>query len=404
MLNKKNVADLVNIKGKKVLVRCDFNVPLNDGVITDENRLVGALPTIKKLIDEGAKVILCSHLGKPKGEAKPELSLSPVAKRLSELLNTEVKFADDDNVIGDNAKAIAADLKDGEVMLLQNTRYRNEETNYGKDESAEVFAKELASIADNQIFVNDAFGTAHRAHCSNVGVTKFMDENAVGYLMEKEIKFLGNAVNDPERPFVAILGGAKVSDKINVINNLLDKVDVLIIGGGMAYTFRKAQGFGIGNSLLEEDRIDYALDMIKKAEEKGVKLLLPEDNVVAQEFSNDAPYKVVDEIEDGWSGFDIGPKTIDKFTKALDGAKTVVWNGPMGVFEFENFATGTLEVAKELSNLEGATTIIGGGDSVAAVIQLGFADKMSHISTGGGASLQFLEGKDLPGIVTADDK
>lgn len=404
MLNKKNVADLVNIKGKKVLVRCDFNVPLNDGVITDENRLVGALPTIKKLIDEGAKVILCSHLGKPKGEAKPELSLSPVAKRLSELLNTEVKFADDDNVIGDNAKAIAADLKDGEVMLLQNTRYRNEETNYGKDESAEVFAKELASIADNQIFVNDAFGTAHRAHCSNVGVTKFMDENAVGYLMEKEIKFLGNAVNDPERPFVAILGGAKVSDKINVINNLLDKVDVLIIGGGMAYTFRKAQGFGIGNSLLEEDRIDYALDMIKKAEEKGVKLLLPEDNVVAQEFSNDAPYKVVDEIEDGWSGFDIGPKTIDKFTKALDGAKTVVWNGPMGVFEFENFATGTLEVAKELSNLEGATTIIGGGDSVAAVIQLGFADKMSHISTGGGASLQFLEGKDLPGIVAADDK
>ena len=404
MLNKKNVADLVNIKGKKVLVRCDFNVPLNDGVITDENRLVGALPTIKKLIDEGAKVILCSHLGKPKGEAKPELSLSPVAKRLSELLDTEVKFADDDNVIGDNAKSIAADLKDGEVMLLQNTRYRSEETNYGKDENAEVFAKELASIADNQIFVNDAFGTAHRAHCSNVGVTKFMDENAVGYLMEKEIKFLGNAVNDPERPFVAILGGAKVSDKINVINNLLDKVDVLIIGGGMAYTFRKAQGFGIGNSLLEEDRIDYALDMIKKAEEKGVKLLLPEDNVVAQEFSNDTPYKVVDEIEDSWSGFDIGPKTIDKFTKALDGAKTVVWNGPMGVFEFENFATGTLEVAKELSNLEGATTIIGGGDSVAAVIQLGFADKMSHISTGGGASLQFLEGKDLPGIVAADNK
>lgn len=404
MLNKKNVKDLVNLKGKKVLVRCDFNVPLNDGVITDENRLVGALPTIKKLIEEGAKVILCSHLGKPKGEAKAELSLMPVAKRLSELLEQEVQFADDDKVIGENAKSIAASLEDGQVMLLQNTRYRTEETNYDNDDNAEKFAKELASIADNQVFVNDAFGTAHRSHCSNVGVTKFMDENAVGYLMEKEIKFLGNAVNDPQRPFVAILGGAKVSDKINVINNLLDKVDVLIIGGGMAYTFKKAQGVGIGDSLLEEDRIDYAREMIQKAKDKNVKLLLPTDHVVAQEFSNDSPYKVVDEIEDGWSGFDIGPKTIETFTDALADAKTVVWNGPMGVFEFQNFATGTLKVAEKLSQLEDATTVIGGGDSVAAVIQLGFADKMSHISTGGGASLQFLEGKDLPGIVAADNK
>lgn len=404
MLNKKNVAELTDLTGKKVLVRCDFNVPLQNGVITDENRLVGALPTINKLISAGAKVILCSHLGKPKGEAKPELSLMPVAKRLAELLETDVKFADDDNVVGDNAKAIAADLKDGEVMLLQNTRYRDEETKYGKDDQADVFAKELAALADNQVFVNDAFGTAHRAHCSNVGVTKFMDENAVGYLMEKEIKFLGGAVNKPVRPFVAILGGAKVSDKINVINNLLDKVDVLIVGGGMAYTFAKAQGQGIGNSLLEEDRMDYALDMIEKAKEKGVELLLPIDHVVAQEFSNDAAFKVVDEIEDGWSGFDIGPKTIDLFTKALDGAKTVVWNGPMGVFEFSNFAAGTLKVAEKLSELQDATTVIGGGDSVAAVIQLGYADKMSHISTGGGASLEFLEGKDLPGIMAADEK
>lgn len=404
MLNKKNVAELVGLKGKKVLVRCDFNVPLKDGIITDENRLVGALPTIKKLMGEGAKVILCSHLGKPKGEAKAELSLTPVAKRLSELLEIEVKFADDDNVVGDHAKALAADLKEGEVMLLQNTRYRSEETNYGKEDSAEIFAKELASLADNQVFVNDAFGTAHRAHCSNVGVTKFMDENAVGYLMEKEIKFLGSAVNKPERPFVAILGGAKVSDKINVINNLLDKVDVLIVGGGMAYTFKKAQGLGIGNSLLEADRMEYALEMIQKAKDKGVELLLPVDHVVAQEFSNDAAFKVVDEIEDGWSGFDIGPKTIDIFTKALDGAKTVVWNGPMGVFEFPNFATGTLKVAEELSELKDATTVIGGGDSVAAVIQLGYADKMSHISTGGGASLEFLEGKNLPGIMAADEK
>ena len=404
MLNKKNVAELQNIKGKKALVRCDFNVPLNNGVITDENRLLGALPTIKKLISEGAKVILCSHLGKPKGKANPDLTLLPVAKRLSELLGEEVQFADDDNVIGENARSIAANLKDGQVMLLQNTRYRIEETNYGKEDSAEVFAKELASIADNQIFVNDAFGTAHRSHCSNVGVTKFMDENAVGYLMEKEIKFLGGAVNEPDRPFVAILGGAKVSDKINVINNLLEKVDTLIVGGGMAYTFKKAQGKGIGNSLLEADRLDYALEMIQKAKDKGVKLLLPADHVVGKEFSNDTEYKVVDEIEDGWSGFDIGPKTIEIFTDALKDAKTVVWNGPMGVFEFENFATGTLKVAEKLSQLEDATTVIGGGDSVAAVIQLGYADKMSHISTGGGASLEFLEGKKLPGIMAADEK
>lgn len=404
MLNKKGIENLTDLKGKKVLVRCDFNVPLRDGAITDENRLVGALPTIKKLIAEGAKVILCSHLGKPKGEPKPELTLAPVAKRLSELLETEVKFADDDNVVGENAKAIAASLQDGEVMLLQNTRYRIEETKYGKDENAESFAKDLALLADNEVFVNDAFGTAHRAHCSNVGVTKFMKENAVGYLMEKEIQFLGNAVNNPERPFVAILGGAKVSDKINVINNLLEKVDVLIIGGGMAYTFKKAEGEGIGNSLLEADRVDYALDMIKKAEEKGVKLLLPVDHVVAKEFSNDTEFKTVDNIEDGWSGFDIGPKTIEIFTEALKGAKTVVWNGPMGVFEFANFAKGTLKVAETLSELQDATTVIGGGDSVAAVKQLGYADKMTHISTGGGASLEFLEGKDLPGIMAADNK
>lgn len=404
MLNKKTIEDLTGLKGKKVLVRCDFNVPLRDGVITDENRLVGALPTIKKLINDGAKVILCSHLGKPKGEPKPELTLAPVAKRLSELLDTDVKFADDANVVGENAKAIAASLQDGEVMLLQNTRYRIEETKYGKDENAADFAKDLAALADNQVFVNDAFGTAHRAHCSNVGVTKFMSENAVGYLMEKEIKFLGNAVNNPERPFVAILGGAKVSDKINVINNLLEKVDILIIGGGMAYTFKKAQGFGIGNSLLEVDRLDYALEMVKKAEEKGVKLLLPVDHVVGKEFSNDTEFKTVKEIEDGWSGFDIGEETIKIFTGALKGAKTVVWNGPMGVFEFENFAKGTLKVAETLSQLNDATTVIGGGDSVAAVKQLGYADKMTHISTGGGASLEFLEGKDLPGIMAADNK
>ncbi|MDF2595886.1 MAG: phosphoglycerate kinase [Clostridia bacterium] len=404
MLNKKTVESLQGLAGKKVLVRCDFNVPLKEGVIQNENRIVGALPTIKKLMEQGAKVILCSHLGKPKGEPKPELSLAPVAESLSKHLGVAVKFADDNEVVGAATKAMAAELKDGEVMLLQNTRYREEETKYGKDEAAAEYAKELAALCDNEVFVNDAFGTAHRAHCSNVGVTKFTKENAVGYLMEKEIKFLGDSVENPVRPFVAILGGAKVSDKINVINNLLEKVDILIIGGGMAYTFLKAQGQEIGGSLLEEDKMDYALEMIKKAEERGVKLLLPVDHVIGKSFSNDTEFKTVDTIEAGWSGFDIGPKTITLYMEALEGAKTVVWNGPMGVFEFSNFAEGTLKVAEALANLEDATTVIGGGDSVNAVKRLGFADKMSHISTGGGASLEFLEGKELPGVAAADNK
>ena len=399
MLNKKSVDD-INVKGKKVLVRCDFNVPLQDGKITDENRLVAALPTIKKLIADGGKVILCSHLGKPKGEPKPELSLAPVAKRLSELLGQEVKFAADANVVGENAKAAVAAMQDGDVILLDNTRYRAEETKNG-----EAFSKELASLCD--VFVNDAFGTAHRAHCSNVGVTKFVDGDCVvGYLMQKEIDFLGNAVNNPERPFVAILGGAKVSSKISVINNLLDKVDTLIIGGGMAYTFMAAHGEEVGKSLLEEDYKQYALDMEKKAEEKGVKLLIPIDTTVADDFSNDANFKVVGrgEIPADMEGLDIGPKTAELFADAVKGAKTVVWNGPMGCFEMPNFAKGTIAVAKAMADLEGATTIIGGGDSAAAVNQLGFGDKMTHISTGGGASLEFLEGKDLPGVVAADDK
>ena len=399
MLNKKSVDD-INVKGKKVLVRCDFNVPLQDGKITDENRLVAALPTIKKLIADGGKVILCSHLGKPKGEPKPELSVAPVAKRLSELLGQEVKFAADANVVGENAKAAVAAMQDGDVILLENTRYRAEETKNG-----EAFSKELASLCD--VFVNDAFGTAHRAHCSNVGVTKFVDGDCVvGYLMQKEIDFLGNAVNNPERPFVAILGGAKVSSKISVINNLLDKVDTLIIGGGMAYTFMAAHGEEVGKSLLEEDYKQYALDMEKKAEEKGVKLLIPIDTTVADDFSNDANFKVVGrgEIPADMEGLDIGPKTAELFADAVKGAKTVVWNGPMGCFEMPNFAKGTIAVAKAMADLEGATTIIGGGDSAAAVNQLGFGDKMTHISTGGGASLEFLEGKDLPGVVAADDK
>ena len=399
MLNKKSVDD-INVKGKKVLVRCDFNVPLQDGKITDENRLVAALPTIKKLIADGGKVILCSHLGKPKGEPKPELSLAPVAKRLSELLGQEVKFAADANVVGENAKSAVAAMQDGDVILLENTRYRAEETKNG-----EAFSKELASLCD--VFVNDAFGTAHRAHCSNVGVTKFVDGDCVvGYLMQKEIDFLGNAVNNPERPFVAILGGAKVSSKISVINNLLDKVDTLIIGGGMAYTFMAAHGEEVGKSLLEEDYKQYALDMEKKAEEKGVKLLIPIDTTVADDFSNDANFKVVGrgEIPADMEGLDIGPKTAELFADAVKGAKTVVWNGPMGCFEMPNFAKGTIAVAKAMADLEGATTIIGGGDSAAAVNQLGFGDKMTHISTGGGASLEFLEGKDLPGVVAADDK
>ncbi len=397
MLNKKSVDD-INVKGKRVLVRCDFNVPLQEGRITDEVRLVEALPTIKKLMNDGGKVILCSHLGKPKGEPKPELSLAPVAVRLAELLGQEVKFAKDDNVVGENAKAAVAAMKDGEVVLLENTRYRIEETKNG-----EAFSKELASLCD--IFVNDAFGTAHRAHCSNVGVTQFVDTAVVGYLMQKEIEFLGNAVNSPKRPFVAILGGSKVSSKISVIDNLLDKVDTLIIGGGMSYTFMKALGEEVGKSLLEPDFLDYAKKMMEKAEKKGVKLLIPIDTVVSQEFSNDAPFKTVNrgEIEPDWEGLDIGEKTRELYADAIKDAKTVVWNGPMGVFELPNFAKGTIAVAKALSEID-ATTIIGGGDSAAAVNILGFGDKMTHISTGGGASLEFLEGKELPGIAAANDK
>ena len=367
-LNKKSVDD-INVKGKKVLVRCDFNVPLQDGKITDENRIVAALPTIKKLIADGGKVILCSHLGKPKGEPKPELSLAPVAVRLSELLGQEVKFAADPEVVGPNAKAAVEAMKDGDVILLENTRYRAEETKNG-----EAFSKDLASLCD--VFVNDAFGTAHRAHCSNVGVTQFVDTAVVGYLMQKEIDFLGNAVENPERPFVAILGGSKVSSKISVINNLLDKVDTLIIGGGMCYTFTKAQGGNVGNSLLEEDYLQYALDMVKKAEEKGVKLLLPVDAVAADAFSNDANTKVVaqNEIPDGWMGLDIGPKTAEMFADAVKSAKTVVWNGPMGCFEMPKFAEGTKAVAEALANTD-AVTIIGGGDSAAAVNQLGYGTR-----------------------------
>ena len=397
MLNKKSVDD-INVKGKRVLVRCDFNVPLIDGKITDENRLVAALPTIKKLIADGGKVILCSHLGKPKGQPVPELSLAPVAARLSELLGQEVTFAADPEVVGPNAKAAVEAMKDGDVILLENTRYRAEETKNGEE-----FSKELASLCD--VFVNDAFGTAHRAHCSNVGVTQYVDTAVVGYLMQKEIDFLGNAVNNPERPFVAILGGAKVSSKISVIENLLDKVDTLIIGGGMSYTFSKAQGGSVGKSLLEEDYCEYALNMLKKAEEKGVKLLLPVDTVIADDFSNDANKKVVKagEIPEGWEGLDIGPDTEKIFCDAVKDAKTVVWNGPMGAFEMPNFAHGTEAVAKALAETD-ATTIIGGGDSAAAVNQLGYGDKMTHISTGGGASLEFLEGKELPGVAAANDK
>ena len=397
MLNKKSVEDL-NVKGKNVLVRCDFNVPLKEGKRTDENRRTAALPTIKKLMKDGGRVILCSHMGKPKGEVKPELSLLPVAKRLSELLGKEVTFAGDDNVVGENAKKAVSNMKDGDVILLENTRFRKEET-----KNEENFSRELASLAD--IYVNDAFGSSHRAHCSTVGVTKFVKESAVGYLMEKEIEYLGNAVNNPERPFAAILGGAKVADKINVINNLLEKVDILIIGGGMAYTFLKAKGYGVGNSLLDETSIGYAGEMMKKAEEKGVKLLLPTDTVIVQEFKNDTPFKTVDvdSIPEGWEGVDIGEKTRELFSDALKSAKTVVWNGPMGVFEFKNFAEGTIAVAKTLAEID-AVTIIGGGDSAAAVNTLGFGDRMSHISTGGGASLEFLEGKELPGVAAVDDK
>ena len=397
MLNKVSVDD-INVKGLRVLVRCDFNVPLQDGKITDENRLVASLPTIKKLIADGGKVILCSHLGKPKGEPKPELSLAPVAVRLSELLGQEVKFAADPEVVGPNARAAVEAMKDGDVILLENTRYRKEETKNGEE-----FSKDLASLCD--IYVNDAFGTAHRAHCSNVGVTQFVKTAAVGYLMQKEIDFLGNAVNNPARPFVAILGGSKVSSKISVINNLLDKVDTLIIGGGMAYTFMKAQGGSIGTSLVEDDYLDYANDMIKKAADKGVKMLIPVDTVIADAFANDANVRTVDagKIDEGWMGLDIGPKTRELFAAAVKDAKTVVWNGPMGVFEMPNFAAGTVAVAEALAETD-AVTIIGGGDSAAAVNQLGFGAKMTHISTGGGASLEFLEGKELPGVAAATDK
>ena len=398
MLNKKSVDD-INVKGKRVLVRCDFNVPLKDGQITDENRLVAALPTIKKLVADGGKIILCSHLGKVKTEEdKKTKTLAPVAKRLTELLGQEVKFVADPEVVGPNARAAVEAMKDGEIILLENTRFRPEETKNG-----EAFSKDLASICD--VFVNDAFGTAHRAHCSNVGVASLVDTAVVGYLMQKEIDFLGNAVNNPERPFVAILGGAKVSSKISVINNLLDKVDTLIIGGGMSYTFSKAMGGHIGRSLCEDDYLQYALDMMKKAEEKGVKLLLPVDNRIGDDFSNDCNIQVVKrgEIPDGWEGMDIGPETEKLFSDAVKDAKTVVWNGPMGCFEMPNFAHGTEAVAKALADTD-ATTIIGGGDSAAAVNILGYGDKMTHISTGGGASLEFLEGKELPGVAAANDK
>ena len=400
-LNKVSVDD-INVKGKRVLCRCDFNVPLKEGKITDENRLVAALPTIKKLVADGGKVILCSHLGKPKGEPKPELSLAPVAKRLSELLGQEVKFAADPEVVGPNAKAAVEAMKDGEIILLENTRYRAEETKNG-----EAFSKDLASLCD--IFVNDAFGTAHRAHCSNVGVSELVDTAAVGYLMQKEIDFLGNAVENPVRPFVAILGGAKVADKLNVISNLLEKCDTLIIGGGMAYTFLKAQGNEIGKSLVDDTKLDYCKEMIEKAEKLGKKLLLPVDSATIKEFPNpiDAPVEV--EMYDSNNmpadreGCDIGPKTAELFADAVKSAKTVVWNGPMGVFENPTLAEGTIAVAKALAETD-ATTIIGGGDSAAAVNQLGFGDKMSHISTGGGASLEFLEGKELPGVAAATNK
>ncbi len=398
MLNKKSVED-IQVNGKRVLVRCDFNVPLDENRnITDETRIDGALPTIKYLIDNGAKVILCSHMGKPKGEPKPELSLAPVAKKLSEKLGKDVIFAADDNVVGENAKNAVANMNNGDVVLLENTRYRAEET-----KNIDEFSKELASLAD--VFVNDAFGTAHRAHCSNVGVTKYIDTAAAGYLIQKEIEFLGNAVNNPVRPCVAILGGSKVSSKISVINNLLEKVDTLIIGGGMAYTFMKALGEEVGDSLLEADYLDYAKEMMEKAKAKGVNLLIPVDTVVAKDFANDAEHKTVVRggIEAGWQGLDIGEKTIALYKDAIKDAKTVVWNGPMGVFEMPNFAKGTNAIAQALAEID-ATTIIGGGDSVAAVNQAGLGDKMSHISTGGGASLEFLEGKDLPGIVALNDK
>ena len=389
--NKKTIED-IQVNGKRVLVRCDFNVPLKDGVITDENRLVGALPTIKYLVENGAKVILCSHLGKDASK-----TLAPVAVRLSEMLGKEVVFARDEEVVGENARKAVADMKDGDVVLLENTRCRKEETKNGEE-----LSKELASLCD--IYVNDAFGTAHRAHSSTEGVTKFVDTAVCGYLIQKELKFLGEAVNNPVRPFVAILGGSKVSDKIAVINNLLEKVDTIIIGGGMAYTFLKAQGYEIGTSLCEDDRMDYAKEMIAKAEANGVKFLLPVDHRIADGFKDvEATVTEDQNIPAGFMGLDIGPKTEDLYADAIKDAKTVIWNGPMGVFEFENFNKGTIAVAKAMADAD-ATTVIGGGDSAAAVNILGFGDKMTHISTGGGASLEFLEGKTLPGIAALNDK
>ena len=395
-LNKKSVEDL-DVKGKRVLVRCDFNVPLKDGEITNDKRIVAALPTNKYLMEQGAKVILCSHLGRPKGEYKPEFSLAPVAKRLSEYLGVDVPLAEDENVVGDNAKKMAADLQDGQVMLLENVRYRAEET-----KNEENFSKELASLAD--LFVNDAFGTAHRAHCSTTGVASYLPA-ACGYLIQKEIRFMGGALADPKRPLVAILGGAKVSDKIGVISNLIDKCDTIIIGGGMAYTFMKYLGHNIGTSLLEADWVDKAGEMMQTAKDKGVKFLIPIDNRCGKEYKEDTEVLVCksDDIPDGWMGLDIGPKTEKLFADAIDGAGTVIWNGPMGVSEWDNFASGTIAVAKAIAD-SGAISIIGGGDSVAAVTKLGFADQMSHISTGGGASLEFLEGKELPGIAALQDK
>ena len=400
-LNKKTVDD-INVKGQKVLVRCDFNVPLKNGVITDENRINAALPTIKKLIADGGRVILCSHLGKPKGEPKPELSLAPVAKALSEKLGKEVVFAADDNVVGENAKAAVAAMKDGDVVLLENTRYRAEETKNGEE-----FSKELGSLAD--IFVNDAFGTAHRAHCSTVGVVSYVKEAVAGYLIGKELKYLGNAVETPVRPFVCILGGAKVDSKLPVIENLLTKADTLIIGGGMAYTFLAAKGYGVGTSLIDETKIDYCRDMMAKAEEKGVKILLPIDCAITKNFPDpiDAPIEITnvdaDKIPADMMSLDIGPKTSELYANEVKSAKTVVWNGPMGVFENPVLAKGTIAVAKSLAETD-AVTVIGGGDSAAAVNTLGFGDKMTHISTGGGASLEFLEGKELPGIAALNDK
>ena len=395
-LNKKTIED-IDVKGKRVLARCDFNVPLIDGEITNDKRIVAALPTIKYLMEHGAKVILCSHLGRPKGEYKPEFSLAPVAKKLSEYLGTEVKLAEDPEVVGENAKKLAAELKDGEVMLLENVRYRKEET-----KNEENFSKELASLAD--IFVNDAFGTAHRAHCSTTGVAAYLPA-VCGFLIQKEIKFMGGALANPKRPLVAILGGAKVSDKIGVISNLIDKCDTIIIGGGMAYTFMKYLGHSIGDSLLEADWVEKAGQMMADAEAKGVKFLIPVDNKVGREYAADTEAKIVssDEIPDGWMGLDFGPKSMEVFVDAIKGAGTVIWNGPMGVSEWDNFAAGTIAVANAVAE-SGAVSIIGGGDSVAAVTKLGFADKMSHISTGGGASLEFLEGKELPGIAALQDK